>query len=349
MLGLQRAETSFATTCYTINSINAHGIDVLPISDGFDEGGFKQAPCLEAYLESFRIIGSKTLTELIHSLEASTLPINCLVYDSLLPWGLEVAKSLGILSVVFLTNSVSVCSIYRQIDLGLLPLPVKPENMPVLLPGLPPLGREDMPSFLMEPPNIYLTAIMEMFASLDQNNFVLANTFEKLEDEVAKAMSGLWSVWMVGPIIPSAYLDEQIKTDTEYGGSLWESRGSICTKWLNSMPPESVVYVLFGSMARISANQCQPSRRSGQPGRGVLLDTLWVELNSLEALSLGVPVVAVPQWSDQPMNAKFIEEVWKVGVRAKKDGGGIVRKEEVKRCVGEGWWGKKAKSLGRTL
>ncbi|KAL0318402.1 UNVERIFIED_CONTAM: UDP-glycosyltransferase 74E2 [Sesamum angustifolium] len=135
--------------------------------------------------------------------------------------------------------------------------------------------------------------------------------FQKLEDEVAKALSGLWQVRMVGPIIRSAYLDEQIKIDAEYGGSLWESRGSICTKWLKGMPPKDKTQLSLGHQGAVGC---------------FLTHRRWN--STLEALSLGVLIVAVPQWSDQSMNAKFIEEVWKVGVRAKKDGGGIVRKEE---------------------
>ncbi|KAG5567164.1 hypothetical protein RHGRI_002654 [Rhododendron griersonianum] len=38
----------------------------------------------------------------------------------------------------------------------------------------------------------------------------------------------------------------------------------------------------------------------------------------LETLSLGVPVVAVPQWTDQRTNAKYVEEVWGVGVRGRE-------------------------------
>uniref|UniRef100_A0A3N7F902 Anthocyanidin 3-O-glucosyltransferase n=1 Tax=Populus trichocarpa TaxID=3694 RepID=A0A3N7F902_POPTR len=37
--------------------------------------------------------------------------------------------------------------------------------------------------------------------------------------------------------------------------------------------------------------------------------------STLEALSLGVPMVAMPQWTDQPTNAKYITDVWHVGVR----------------------------------
>ena len=35
----------------------------------------------------------------------------------------------------------------------------------------------------------------------------------------------------------------------------------------------------------------------------------------VEALSLGVPMVAMPLWTDQTTNAKLIEDLWKVGVR----------------------------------
>jgi pathogen-inducible salicylic acid glucosyltransferase len=34
--------------------------------------------------------------------------------------------------------------------------------------------------------------------------------------------------------------------------------------------------------------------------------------STLEALSLGVPMVAMPQWIDQPTNAKYIADVWRV-------------------------------------
>ena len=42
--------------------------------------------------------------------------------------------------------------------------------------------------------------------------------------------------------------------------------------------------------------------------------------STTEALSAGVPMVAVPHWSDQPTNAKYIEDVWRVGVRARQIG-----------------------------
>ncbi|MCL7041540.1 hypothetical protein MKW94_018474 [Papaver nudicaule] len=53
----------------------------------------------------------------------------------------------------------------------------------------------------------------------------------------------------------------------------------------------------------------------------------------LEALSLGVPMVAMPQWTDQPTNAKLIEDVWRVGVRAETDEKGMVKRDKLAESI----------------
>ncbi|KAE8703952.1 UDP-glycosyltransferase 74C1 [Hibiscus syriacus] len=55
----------------------------------------------------------------------------------------------------------------------------------------------------------------------------------------------------------------------------------------------------------------------------------------LEALSLGVPMLAMPEWTDQPTNAKHIEDVWGIGIRARSNEEGIVRRETIKECIRE--------------
>jgi len=57
--------------------------------------------------------------------------------------------------------------------------------------------------------------------------------------------------------------------------------------------------------------------------------------STLEALSLGVPVIAMPLWTDQITNAKLIRDVWKIGVKAVVDEKGIVRKETITHCIKE--------------
>ncbi|KAL9174237.1 hypothetical protein ABFS82_02G039100 [Erythranthe guttata] len=57
--------------------------------------------------------------------------------------------------------------------------------------------------------------------------------------------------------------------------------------------------------------------------------------STVEALAGGVPVVAFPQWGDQVTDAKFLVDVFKVGVRMCRGAaeGRIVRRDEVEKCL----------------
>ena len=57
--------------------------------------------------------------------------------------------------------------------------------------------------------------------------------------------------------------------------------------------------------------------------------------STLEALSLGVPIIAVRQWLDQSTDAKHIVDVWKVGIRSLLDDKKIMRREALKYCIRE--------------
>ncbi|KAA8550512.1 hypothetical protein F0562_002196 [Nyssa sinensis] len=61
----------------------------------------------------------------------------------------------------------------------------------------------------------------------------------------------------------------------------------------------------------------------------------------LEAICLGVPMVAVPQWTDQATNAKYVEDVWCMGLRTKADQKGIVRREVLESSIREVMEGEK--------
>ncbi|KAF8014055.1 hypothetical protein BT93_H0021 [Corymbia citriodora subsp. variegata] len=67
--------------------------------------------------------------------------------------------------------------------------------------------------------------------------------------------------------------------------------------------------------------------------------------STLEGLSLGVPMVAMPQWTDQPTNATFIAEVWKVGLRIRANEQGLVTGEEIESCVNEIMEGGRGKEI----
>ncbi|KAL5703451.1 4-alpha-glucanotransferase [Ranunculus cassubicifolius] len=67
--------------------------------------------------------------------------------------------------------------------------------------------------------------------------------------------------------------------------------------------------------------------------------------STMEALSLGVPMVAMPQIWDQFTNAKLVEDVWKLGIRAKKDDKGIVRRQELELCIREVMEGERREEI----
>ena len=67
--------------------------------------------------------------------------------------------------------------------------------------------------------------------------------------------------------------------------------------------------------------------------------------STIEAMCLGVPMVSMPQWTDQTTDAKFVEDIWKVGVRVKVDGNGIVSREEIESCIRQVLEGEKGKVM----
>ncbi|KAF8779304.1 hypothetical protein HU200_002985 [Digitaria exilis] len=55
--------------------------------------------------------------------------------------------------------------------------------------------------------------------------------------------------------------------------------------------------------------------------------------SALESITHGVPIVAVPQWTDQPTVAWLVEERAGVGVRTAIGGEAVVGRDELRRCV----------------
>ncbi|KAI8011937.1 UDP-glycosyltransferase 74B1 [Camellia lanceoleosa] len=380
-LASKGVKATLATTHYTVKSICARNIAVEPISDGFDDGGFTQARTEDVYLKSLRDNGSRSLSQLIEKYEDSKFPINCVVYDSFFPWALDVAKTHGIYGAPFFTNSASVCSIFCRVHHGVVRLPMKEEELPLMMPGMPPMNLVDLPSFVQAPESYpaYLAMQLTQYSNLDKADWVFGNSFEELEGQVVKNVWELWPGKLIGPMIPSAYLDGRIEDDKGYGASLWKPLSSECAKWLETKSSQSIIYVSFGSMVSLTEEQME---EVAWGLKGSNLDFIWVVRESeiaklpsefidlttngkglivtwcnqlemlahkaigcfvthcgwnstLEGLGLGVPMVGVPKWADQLTNAKFIEEIWGVGVRAKEDEKGVLRREELMGCLKE--------------
>ncbi|XP_021624986.2 gallate 1-beta-glucosyltransferase 84A24-like [Manihot esculenta] len=69
--------------------------------------------------------------------------------------------------------------------------------------------------------------------------------------------------------------------------------------------------------------------------------------SSMEALASGVPVVAFPQWGDQVTDAKYLVDVFKVGVRMSRGEAEnkLITRDKVQKCLLEATVGPKAAEL----
>ncbi|XP_051130881.1 UDP-glycosyltransferase 74F2-like [Andrographis paniculata] len=386
------AKSTFIITNFIRKTWNPkpQSVAIDAISDGFDDGGFMHADGVADYLEKMEAAGSRTLKNLIERYIASGNAVDCIVYDAFLPWVLDVAKGVGIKGAAFFTQACAVNYIYYYAHHGLLKPPVTTPPA-VELPGLPPLEAADMPSFLYVEGSYpaYFEMVLSQFRNVDRADFVLVNSFYKLEQKAVDSMTQLCPLLTIGPTLPSSYLDKRIQNDTRYDINLFESHpSSSIFDWLRSMPPSSVVYVAFGSMDKLPTPQMAEIAwgldRAGYPFLWVVRDQdkhdkipndfinknqnkgLFVHWSpqlevlsdraigcffshggwnsTTEALSTGVPMVVMPQWTDQTTDAKLVQDLWGVGVRVRvRDG--IVGREEVERCVREVMEGEKGKVM----
>ncbi|KAI7755332.1 hypothetical protein M8C21_028079, partial [Ambrosia artemisiifolia] len=362
-------KTTLITTIYTLNSTlnhnNTTSIDIETISDGFDKGGYASAESAESYLKTFKEVGSKSLADLIKKLQNEGRTIDAIIYDSLIIWALDVAMEFGIDGGSFFTQACGVNSIYYHVHKGLISLPI---GETISVPGLPQVERWETPSFVQnyEPYSGWSQTVFGQFDNIDQARWVFTNSFYQLEEEVITWMRKLWKLKVIGPTLPSVYLDKRLEDDIGYGFNLFKANHNECMNWLSDKPKESVVYVSFGSVMKLGPEQMEEiawglsdcdvnflwvvrAEEEGKlpkkfldakiPRKGLVvtwcrqLDVLAHESvgcfithcgfnSTLEAISLGVPTVGMPQVSDQTTNAKLLDEVWGVGVRAKADADG---------------------------
>lgn len=192
-LSFKGAHTTFAVTKFILKSFNPKSgpaVAIEAISDGFDDGGFGQAGDVSEYLTRMEEAGSETLEDLVLSYRNSGRPIDCIVYDAFLPWALEVAKRNGIKGVAFFTQACAVNYVYYYAQRGLMELPVAAASTPVELPGLPPLELPDFPSFIHKHGTYpaYFELLLNQYSNLDKADFVVVNTFYKLEEKVSRVL-----------------------------------------------------------------------------------------------------------------------------------------------------------------
>ncbi|XP_028765435.1 UDP-glycosyltransferase 74G1-like, partial [Neltuma alba] len=270
--------------CTNFHKLPGYNIALETISDGFDDGGIDEAERQNVnYYNRLREVGTQTLIELIEKLNRTGKPVDCILYDSFLPWALEVSRKLGLLGVSFLTENIAVDSIYYFVNKGKLKHPLV-KDQKISLPGLPSLEPRDLPTFLYErePGDPVLGLLVGQFSNSEQADWILCNSFYELEIEVADCMKKFWpKLRTIGPTIPHEFLNNNIKVlgdEEDHGFAKFKSEE--CTKWLDNQPKQSVVYVSFGTKVALTEEQMEEIAW-GLTDSGIAF--LWVVRKSEEA------------------------------------------------------------------
>lgn len=115
---------------------------------------------------------------------------------------------------------------------------------------------KDMPTFLRitDPDDILFNFSIQVTTRAKRASAIIINTFDELECDVLKELSSIYQlVYSIGPLhtITNIMENKDLKL---LGSSLWKEETK-CLEWLDSKPPNSVIYVNFGSITVMTPQQ----------------------------------------------------------------------------------------------
>jgi len=156
-----------------------------PIFDGSKEG--EMAANIDKYFERYKLTMPHSLSNLIDRYNGNEYPVKFLIYDSVLPWALDVARNKGIEGGPFFTQSYAVTAVLYHAAQGAFQVPVEESDQAaVSLPSLENLEFNDLPSFVSDAGSY--PAIRELllgqFSNFLEARWLIWNNFNELEVEV---------------------------------------------------------------------------------------------------------------------------------------------------------------------
>ncbi|EXB48393.1 UDP-glycosyltransferase 92A1 [Morus notabilis] len=176
----------------------------------------------------------------------------CIIADMCFGWSHEIAREFDVFHAIFCTGGAFGYACVHSLWLNL-PHLKNVTNETIMVPDFPEASRihvSEMSDDLrdaVEGDNKFSVAVQKMVSQWKNAGAMLFNTVEELE-----ANTGLLyfrrklgrPVWPIGPFILPAVARKE-------GGNTSE----MCTKWLDSKPARSVLFVSFGSQSTISPSQ----------------------------------------------------------------------------------------------
>ncbi|KAH7683033.1 Crocetin glucosyltransferase protein [Dioscorea alata] len=342
-----------------------HQIFFSSFSDGSDDGFDPNTGDGHLFMVKFKQVGSLTLSTLIRNLSSQGHPVTGIIYTIILSWVADIAGEFNIPSFFYWIQPASVFSIYYHYFTAFKDL------TKTQLPGLPPLSSKDLPSLLSNPTSDpYLPDFELIFKTLNKTKTkVLVNSFTALESGVISSLADKLELLTIGPLVDDddedVSLYEHDDSDNymqwldskEEGSVVYLSFGSLSV--LSEKQVEEILKGLEESgrpflwvlrknnrgegieekfIKKINEEKgkvvgwCSQVKVLKHSSVGCFVSHCgWNSMS--EGLVAGVPMVMVPQWTDQMTNARLGEAEWRVGVRVAVEEDGMVKGEELRRCL----------------
>ncbi|KAL1535728.1 7-deoxyloganetic acid glucosyltransferase [Salvia divinorum] len=273
---LRHASLDSRFSCYT-------GFRVATISDGLPDDQPRSGKRVVDIVKSLQEVGRPQFRRLMVSTDAMSdggarPRMSCLIMDGIMSFPIPVAEEMGIPFMYFPT--ISACGLWPYfciqeiIDAGELPLKDKNEDkltfwkrkemdlMVTSIPGMEKvLRRRDLPAFyrVEDVNDAILQSINAQIQRTRQAIGLILNTFEDLEgpilDQIDKHNENQ-NLYSIGPL--HTHLKElreaKGKESSHHSSSFWKEDDK-CIAWLDSLPPNSVIYVSFGSVATLTRDE----------------------------------------------------------------------------------------------
>lgn len=190
------ASKGLVVTLIIPSSTKKFSIDDLPassnirveyISDGVEEG---ENLSLDAQLERFEVTVTQTLHHFIERSLQSEHPPKALVFDSGMPWALDVAIEHGLHGAPLFTQACLVNAIYYLVHEGM----DTPLRGPIGL--LDALEGCDLPTIVTRDIDLYpflLKVVVNQFSNFKKAKWIFVNSFFELEEEVIPSFQSMGS------------------------------------------------------------------------------------------------------------------------------------------------------------
>ncbi|KAJ1699607.1 hypothetical protein LUZ63_008119 [Rhynchospora breviuscula] len=241
------------------------------IPDGLPESDQDTTQDIPALCEATRRTCPGKLKELILRIEKEegVPPVTCIVADGAMGFAVYPAQELGLPAFLFFTTTA--CGFLGYLHYAQLVqrgyTPFKDEsfftdeylNTPLdWVVGMKNARLRDMPTFIQttDPDDIMVKInIKQCEDDAPRATGIILNTFDDLEHEALQAiLSRLPNTYTVGPISPLVRCIPKSDPIESIGSNLWKEDAG-CMEWLDKQAAASVVYVNYGSITTMTAEQ----------------------------------------------------------------------------------------------